>query len=395
MTDQSVNNVDANGEQSRQIGEPRALQAKPRAKPAHPKPAAAGAAKAAAPSAAPRRARLGARAKRSAERRAAILAAALDEFAARGFAATRLDDVAQRAGVAKGTIYLHFADKETLFQELIRAELSPVVGALVNASHADMPLRQVTGQLIEVFVREIFETRRKDVIRLVLTEGPRFPKLAEFYYREVISRGDARRSARMLRRAFERGELKSDALVRFPQLLPAPGIVAIVWSGLFDAIRAARRARHDARAFRRAARPGRRGMNASRIAVLGLALLALAACSKKAGPRLSGLGRGRPDLRQPRRGRPGRHAVGARGRDRRDRRAAVRGRSGIAAGRRRHGQGHGDQRHAGLRSRPGAAQDRRPARRRRWRMPRRRCAPRRRGSTRRRPGWRAARWQAR
>ena len=139
-----------------------------------------------------------ARAKRSAERRDAILAAALDEFAARGFAATRLDDVAQRAGVAKGTIYLHFADKETLFQELIRMELSPVVGALEHASHADIPLRQVTDRLIEVFVREIFETRRKDVIRLILTEGPRFPKLAEFYYREVISRvdgGDPRHAA--------------------------------------------------------------------------------------------------------------------------------------------------------------------------------------------------------
>src|SRR4051812_14450587 len=87
------------------------------------------------------KARRGARAKRSAERRGAILAAALDEFAARGFAATRLDDVAKRAGVAKGTIYLHFADKETLFQELIRAELSPVVGALEHVSHADVPLR--------------------------------------------------------------------------------------------------------------------------------------------------------------------------------------------------------------------------------------------------------------
>jgi AcrR family transcriptional regulator len=170
---------------------------------------------------------------RKIERRDAILAAALDEFSAQGFAAARLEDVAKRAGVAKGTIYLHFADKETLFQELIRAELSPVVGMLVQASHADVPLRQVTGQLIEVFVREIFETRRKDVIRLVLTEGPRFPKLAEFYYREVISRAlEAIRT--MLRRAFERGELKSDALVRFPQLLPAPGIVAIVWSGLFS-----------------------------------------------------------------------------------------------------------------------------------------------------------------
>jgi AcrR family transcriptional regulator len=175
----------------------------------------------------------GARAQRSAERRDAILAAALDEFAARGFAATRLDDVARRADVAKGTIYLHFADKETLFQELIRMELSPVVAALENVSHADIPFRAVTGQLIEVFVREVFETRRKDVIRLVITEGPRFPKLAEFYYREVISRVMETIRA-MLHRAYERGELKTDALVRFPQLLAAPGIVAIIWSGLFD-----------------------------------------------------------------------------------------------------------------------------------------------------------------
>jgi AcrR family transcriptional regulator len=177
--------------------------------------------------------RAGARAKRSAERRDAILAAALDEFSASGFAATRLDDVARRAGVAKGTIYLHFADKETLFQELIRMELSPVVAALEQVSHADIPLRQVTDRLVEVFVREIFGTRRKDVIRLVLTEGPRFPALAEFYFREVISRVMAT-IRDMLRRAHERGELKTDALVRFPQLLPAPGIVAIIWSGLFD-----------------------------------------------------------------------------------------------------------------------------------------------------------------
>jgi AcrR family transcriptional regulator len=175
----------------------------------------------------------GARAKRSAARRSAILAAALDEFATRGFAATRLDDVARRAGVAKGTIYLHFADKETLFQELIRLELSPVVGALEHIAQAEIPVRRLAPQLVEVFVREIFETRRKDVIRLVITEGPRFPKLAEFYYREVISHVMAAIRG-LLRRAVERGELKHDALVRFPQLLAAPGLVALLWSGLFD-----------------------------------------------------------------------------------------------------------------------------------------------------------------
>jgi len=67
----------------------------------------------------------------------------------------------------------------------------------------------------------------------VITEGPRFPQLAEFYYTEVISRALAIVRG-MLRRAFEHGELKTDALVRFPQLLVSPGIVSIVWSGLFD-----------------------------------------------------------------------------------------------------------------------------------------------------------------
>src|ERR1043165_6215764 len=64
------------------------------------------------------------------ERRAAILAAALEEFTARGYEGARLDDVAKRAGIAKGTIYLYFADKETLFQELVRSMVHPVLGML-------------------------------------------------------------------------------------------------------------------------------------------------------------------------------------------------------------------------------------------------------------------------
>src|SRR6185295_14297830 len=72
------------------------------------------------------------RAERAAERRAAIIEAALDEFVARGFTATRLDDIAKRAGVAKGTIYLHFKDKESMFEELIRTALVPLIGRLVT-----------------------------------------------------------------------------------------------------------------------------------------------------------------------------------------------------------------------------------------------------------------------
>src|SRR5919106_3923388 len=128
---------------------------------------------------------------RKAERREAILAAALDEFSAQGYAATRLDDVAKRAGVAKGTIYLHFQDKEALFHELIRSVLGPFVGTLEVALKAKLPVRLIAEQALELFVREVYETRRKDVLRLILTEGQRFPQLAEFYHREVLSRAIA------------------------------------------------------------------------------------------------------------------------------------------------------------------------------------------------------------
>ena len=172
------------------------------------------------------------RAPRQAERRDAILAAALEEFSASGFAATRLDDVAKRAGVAKGTIYLYFRDKESLFQELVRATLSPLVAKLEAAPKTDLPARAVAEAIAELFVREIFGTRRQDVIRLIIAEGGRFPKLAEFYYHEVIERVVTAVRA-VLKRAVARGELSSDALARFPQLLIAPALVTIIWNGLF------------------------------------------------------------------------------------------------------------------------------------------------------------------
>jgi AcrR family transcriptional regulator len=166
------------------------------------------------------------------KRRAAILDAALEEFAARGFAATRLDDVARRARIAKGTIYLYFRDKESLFQELVRTMLSPLVGTIEAAPLREVPIRAVAEMIVDVFIREIYGTRRKDVIRLIISEGPRFPKLAEIYYREVIARVLPVIRAR-LTLAVERGELSSDALARFPQLLVAPALVAIIWNGLF------------------------------------------------------------------------------------------------------------------------------------------------------------------
>jgi AcrR family transcriptional regulator len=173
------------------------------------------------------------RADKSASRREAILAAALAEFSARGFAAARLDDMAARAGVGKGTIYLHFRDKEALFRELVTTMLVPFITNLEAAPPAGAPIRIVIERLIDLFVREIYGTERRKLIRLIMTEGPRFPQLAEFHYHNVVKRALAAMRT-LLEGAYRRGELKSDALVRFPQLVIAPGLMAIVWSGLFD-----------------------------------------------------------------------------------------------------------------------------------------------------------------
>lgn len=165
-------------------------------------------------------------------RREAILDAALDEFSARGFEATRLDDVARRAGIAKGTIYLYFRDKETLFQELVRALLVPLIAGIEAMAAIEMPAHELAKRFADFFVDEIYETRRQDVVRLMIAEGRRFPKLAEFYYREVLARiMEAVRDA--LKRAARRGDVP-EALIEFPQLIAAPGVVAIVWGGLFE-----------------------------------------------------------------------------------------------------------------------------------------------------------------
>jgi AcrR family transcriptional regulator len=172
------------------------------------------------------------RVQRAADRRQAIIEAALDEFIARGYAATRLDDVAQRAGVAKGTIYLHFKDKEALFQELVRTALVPLIGRLAAPPPEGGSIRAAFENFVETFVREVVTTRRGDIIRLVLAEGPRFPDIADFYYREVVSRGMAGMRA-LIELGIASGEIRQRGLKDFPQIVVAPAMVAVIWQGLF------------------------------------------------------------------------------------------------------------------------------------------------------------------
>src|SRR5258707_7406695 len=105
------------------------------------------------------------RAARAAERRQAIIDAAMDEFIARGFAATRLDDIANRAGVAKGTIYLHFKDKESMFEELIRTAIVPLVGRM-HAPPIGGSVRDAIETFAKTFIDEVASTRRGDIVRV-------------------------------------------------------------------------------------------------------------------------------------------------------------------------------------------------------------------------------------
>ena len=172
------------------------------------------------------------RAERAAERRQAIIEAAMEEFIARGFAATRLDDIAKRAGVAKGTIYLHFKDKESMFEELIRTAIVP----LVNRMQGPPPTFSTVRELIEGFalnfIKEVATTRRGDIVRLIVAEGPRFPAIADFYYREVVSKGLAGMRA-MIELGINRGEIKNTKLAKFPQIVVAPAMMAVIWQSLF------------------------------------------------------------------------------------------------------------------------------------------------------------------
>jgi AcrR family transcriptional regulator len=170
-------------------------------------------------------------------RKQTILDAALAVFAERGFETARLDDVAARAGVAKGTLYLYFKDKETLFEEVVRGAASPILERLNElAASLDMPFDTALDALFTMFEKEVLGTKRKLLIRLILTEGPRFPRIAQFYYHNVVGR-IIPLIAKMARRAVERGELATDAVARYPQLIAAPLLTAVIWDALFAKIK--------------------------------------------------------------------------------------------------------------------------------------------------------------
>jgi len=138
-----------------------------------------------------------------------ILDAALDLFVEKGFAATRLEDVAQRAGVSKGTVYLYFDSKEDLFKAVIR---SGMVRAIEEAERrvAAYPgsASDLLRELYTAWWQNIGGTKLAGIPKLMISEAQNFPELARFYYEEVIQRG-SQLFARTIERGMERGEFRS------------------------------------------------------------------------------------------------------------------------------------------------------------------------------------------
>ena len=175
------------------------------------------------------------RADKAAETRAAIVKAALAEFMDRGFAGARLDEISKRAGVAKGTIYIHFKDKEALFEGIIRQMILPYSEQLEAKAKQRPPQNpeEFFEEYLLPFVRALQADRRIDILRLQISEGPRFPALAEIYYRVIVEPNITRLEA-MLRVSLKPQHAE---LADYPQLVMAPVITGLIWNSMFERFR--------------------------------------------------------------------------------------------------------------------------------------------------------------
>ena len=106
-------------------------------------------------------------------------------------------------------------------------------GACMTPPALGGSVRDMIESFARAFIQEVAATKRGDIVRLIVAEGPRFPDVADFYYREVVSRGLSGMRA-LIELGIARGEIAQKNLARFPQLLVAPAIVAVIWQSLFS-----------------------------------------------------------------------------------------------------------------------------------------------------------------
>ncbi len=155
-------------------------------------------------------------------------------FAEKGFAATKVEDVARRAGVSKGLLYLYFKTKEDLFKAVIRNFVSPKVDALiVNIETTDLSAEEfLRGPFLE-FAQMVPKSPARVLVRLLVAEGPKHPDLVAWYWENIVSKGLAALRS-LIAKGVRAGEFRPSALDDFPHLLVAPVVFSMLWKQLFD-----------------------------------------------------------------------------------------------------------------------------------------------------------------
>ena len=180
-------------------------------------------------------ARTDTRRRRKAERPQEILEAAFVEFSRSGYAMTTLDQIAEGAGVTKGTIYVYFENKEHLFISMVRE----VTKAALDTVHEMLETHEGTtadllrAQFSFIYQHIVEDRRRREVLRMLIAEAPRFPELADRYHQEILRPClDMLRQA--IRRGMDRGEFRNSAIVDLPQIVIAPIALVDIWMMMFD-----------------------------------------------------------------------------------------------------------------------------------------------------------------
>ena len=172
--------------------------------------------------------------RRKEDRPAEITEAALAAFAEKGYAATRVDEVAKRAGVSKGLLYLYFKTKEDLFKAVIRSFLSPRIDALIsNIEETELSAEDFLRGPFLAFARSLPKSPAKILVRLMIAEGPKHPDLIAWYWDNVVSRALAALRS-LIERGVDNGEFRVSALNEFPQLLVTPVLFSVVWLNIFQ-----------------------------------------------------------------------------------------------------------------------------------------------------------------
>jgi AcrR family transcriptional regulator len=172
--------------------------------------------------------------RRKEDRPAEILDAALAEFTARGFALARLDDIARRAGVTKGTIFLYFESKEELFKAVVRKNVLPLIQQAESmVDHHEGSPRELLLQLMRARWETVVKSELSALPKLVFSEAGNFPDLARFYYDEIIARSHAIHE-RVLRAGIAAGEFREMDVKYVARSIMAPVMVAALWKHSFQ-----------------------------------------------------------------------------------------------------------------------------------------------------------------